>query len=101
MTRAPKSASTRVHIGAETACSRATTVMPVSGPRFCGITSVAPRHSQDVLAQEIENHLLTACRNLHQPRLTEVPRHVVLLRVAHPAVQLQRPIGRCKSGIRT
>src|SRR5262245_12035216 len=32
MTRAPKSASVRLHIGAATACSSATTVIPASGP---------------------------------------------------------------------
>jgi hypothetical protein len=31
MTRAPKSARTLVHIGAATACSIATTVMPAKG----------------------------------------------------------------------
>jgi hypothetical protein len=31
ITRAPKSASTLVHIGADTACSMAMTVMPANG----------------------------------------------------------------------
>src|SRR5581483_6987808 len=62
-------------------------------------SSVAPRQAKHMRAQEVQNHLLTDRGDLHQPRFAEVPRHVVLLGIAHAAVCLQRPISRGETGV--
>src|SRR4051794_41839415 len=44
MTRAPRSPRVRVHSGAETACSSATTVVPANGPAGSGGTGLVIGH---------------------------------------------------------
>src|SRR6187200_3271099 len=56
--------------------------------------SVAPRQAEDVGAEEVQHHLLGERGDLQQSRLPEVTGHVVLLGVAHPAVRLERSVGR-------
>src|SRR5918998_1900712 len=77
MTRAPRSASWRVANGAATACSSATTVMPSKG-RFPEAISEGPRQPKDVLGYVGEDEVCRDRGDLVEPRLPELPLHVVL-----------------------
>src|SRR5680860_960802 len=64
-----------------------------------GRASVAPRQTENVGAEVVQDHLLAQRGDAQQPRLTEVPGDVVLLRVAHSAVRLQCAVGCLEPGV--
>src|SRR6476660_58557 len=73
MIRAPKSASTRVHIGAATACSMATTVTPAKGADVILLLACASHHHSAVDRQ----HLSGAVRRGIRCHENERPRHLL------------------------
>src|SRR5229473_5471918 len=96
MTSAPKSAIWREQNGAATACSSATTRMPVNGS--CGespmISSERPRHAEHMLAYIGKNQVGRDRSHLIQARLPEFSFHVVFGREPETAVRLQADVGR-------
>src|SRR5579864_2614406 len=95
MTSAPRSAIWREQNGAATACSSATTRMPVKGS--CGEFSMSslkrPGHSEDMLAHVGKNQVGGNRSHLIQARLAEFSFHVVLGRESEAAVRLQADVG--------
>src|ERR1700674_1959197 len=106
MTSAPRSAIWREQNGAATACSSATTRMPVKGScvEFAMSStamgsSIRPRHSEHVLAHIGKYQVGGDGSHLIQARLAEFSFHVVLGRKSETAVRLQTDVGRLPGSV--
>src|SRR5579864_251573 len=95
MTSAPRSAIWREQKGAATACSSATTRMPVKGSsaEFAMKSLERPRHAEHMLAHIGKNQVGGNRSHLIQARLAEFSFHVVLGREPETAVRLQAHVG--------
>src|ERR1700693_4062109 len=101
MTSAPRSAIWREQNGAATACSSATTRMPVKGScgGFVTDSSKRPRHAEYMLAHIGKNQAAGNRSHLIQARLAELSFHVVLGREPETAVRLQADVGRLPGSV--
>src|SRR5215475_9609584 len=75
------------------------TASTMTASRMANLHSVTTGHAEHVRPQIVQYHLLADRRDTEQAGFAEIAGHVVLLGVAHPAVGLQRAVGRREAGL--